>query len=91
MGGVVERYFENIFTTLNPLGFEDIINGIHHRVFDGSEVDMGGGAFQAFEVHQVFKQMAPLMMLRPDSMSPIFFKSFWYIIGEDVKIGRAHV
>lgn len=24
------------------------------------------------------------MMLRSDSMSPIFYKSFWYIIGEDV-------
>ena len=43
MGGVDERYFENIFTTLNPLGFEDIINGVHHRVLDGSEVDIGGG------------------------------------------------
>ena len=46
-------------------------------------MDMGG-AFQAFEVHQVLRQMAPLIMPRLNGMSPIFYKSFWYIIGEDV-------
>ena len=46
-------------------------------------MDMGG-AFQAFEVHQVLRQMASLIMPRLNGMSPIFYKSFWHIIGEDV-------
>ena len=46
-------------------------------------MDMGG-VFQAFEVHQVLRQMAPLIMPRLNGMSPIFYKSFWHIIGEDV-------
>ena len=28
--------------------------------------------------------MAPLTALGPDGMSPIFYKSFWHIVGEDV-------
>lgn len=50
---------------------------------DGGEVDIGG-AFQAFDVHQVLKQMAPLTVPRPGGMSPIFYKYFWHIVGENV-------
>ena len=28
--------------------------------------------------------MAPVSALGPDGMSPIFYKSFWHIVGEDV-------
>jgi len=28
MGGLVESYFTNIFTTLNPSSFDDVLNGV---------------------------------------------------------------
>ena len=49
------------------------------------EVESGvGGEFQAVEVKQAFDQMAPNTTLGPDGVSPIFYKSFWHIVGEDV-------
>ena len=81
--GMVERYFETMFTTSNPSGFEDIINGVRLATLDDEEVNLGRD-FQAFEVYQALKQMAPFTAPRPNGMSPIFYKSFWHIIGEDV-------
>ena len=40
--------------------------------------------FIAHEVEQALKQMKPLTALRPDGMPPIFFKSCWDFIGQDV-------
>ena len=71
----VERYFETMFTTLNPLAFEDIINGIRLMALDDEEANLGGD-FQAFEVYQALKQMAWLTALGPDGMSLIFYNSF---------------
>lgn len=71
----VERYFETMFTTLNPLAFEDIINGIRLMALDDEEANLGGD-FQAFEVYQALKQMASLTALGPDGMSLIFYNSF---------------
>ena len=83
LGGVVEGYFKNIFSTSNPSRMDRILNGIPYPV--NVEVESGmGGEFQAFEVKQALDQMAPNTTLSPDGMSPIFYKSFWHIVGEDV-------
>ena len=83
IGGVVEGYFKNIFSTSNPSGIDSILNGILHPV----DVDLDssvGGDFQAYEVKQALNQMAPNTTPGPNGMSPIFYKSFWHIVGEDV-------
>ena len=83
MGRVVERYFKNIFSTSNPSGFDSILNGILCTV----DVDLDPcvrGEFQAFEVKQALNQMDPNTTPGPNGMSPIFYKSFWHIVGEDV-------
>lgn len=51
-----------------------------------SEDDAGclGREFHADEVWAALKQMAPFTAPSPDGMSPIFYKSFWHIVGEDV-------
>ena len=71
------------FTTSNPSGFEEILSGIHPTI---SEEDAGllGRDFQAYEVRLALDQMTPLTAPRPDGMSPIFYKSFWHIVGRDV-------
>ena len=43
-----------------------------------------GRDFHASEVQQALKQMASLTAPGPDGMSPIFYKTFWHIAGDDV-------
>ena len=82
MGKVVEGYFEQIFTSSNPSGFDHILSGFDH-ILSGfqsiGEVDLIEqleGDFQACEVKEALNQMAPLTAPGPDGMSPIFYKSF---------------
>ena len=83
MGKVVERYFEGIFTSSNPSGFEEILDGVPHTISSENNVGVASD-FHADEVFQALKQMALLTALGPDGMSPSFYKSFWHIVGKDV-------
>ena len=83
MGKVVERYFEGIFTSSNPSGFEEILDSVLHTISSENNVGVASD-FHADEVFQALKQMAPLTAPGPDGMSPIFYKSFWHIVGKDV-------
>ena len=83
MGKVIERYFKVMFTSLNPLGFDKILDGVHRTVTAEGDVGVDGD-FQAKEVYQALKQVATLIAPGPNGMSPIFYKSFWHIVGEDV-------
>ena len=49
MGKVIERYFEGIFTTLNPSGFEKIVDGVLHTISVEDNVGVAGD-FHADEV-----------------------------------------
>ena len=80
---VLEKYFATIFTSSNPSGFEEILEGVHRFEVEVGEMDMGG-EFQAQEVYQALKRMAPLTAPSLDDMSPIFYKSFCHIVGEEV-------
>ena len=83
MGRVVEGYFESIFTSLNPLRFDDILDGLQFAIVDASPLRLDRD-FQVEEVHTALKQMGPLTAPSPDGMSPIFYKTFWNIVCEDV-------
>ena len=83
MGKVIERDFEVMFTSSNPSGFDEILDGVHRNVTVDGDVGVDGD-FQAKEVYQALKQVATLTTLGPNGMSPIFYKSFWHIVGKDV-------
>ena len=83
LGKVVEGYFEQIFTSSNPSGFDHILSGIQ-SIDEVDLIEQLEGDFQASEVKEALNQMAPLTAPSPDDMSPIFCKSFWHIVGEDV-------
>ena len=79
MHGLVEECFSNIFATI---GFDDILSDILPTVTE----DMNAGLNQDYIVDEVVKalyQMAPFtsIALNPNGMSPIFYKSFWRIVG----------
>ena len=83
MGGIIENYFKDIYTTSNLSSFDEILSGIHPAI---SEEDAGllSRDFHASEVRLALDQMAPLTAPGPDGMSPIFYESFWHIMGRDV-------
>ena len=83
MSFVVERHFQDIFTSSNPSGFGTILGGIQRTVVDDFNPNMGGD-FLAIEVQQAFSQMATLTTPGPDGMSLVFYKSFWHIVRKDV-------
>ena len=83
MGKIVERYFQDMFTTSQLDGFDTILDGIKPVVTTEicAALDCD---FQAEEVDQALKQMAPLIAPRPNGMSLIFYKTYWHIVGKDV-------
>ena len=83
MGKIIERYFQDMFTTSQPDGFDAILNGINPTVTAEMCATLDRD-FQAEEVDQALRQMAPLTAPGPDSISPIFYKTYWHIVGKDV-------
>ena len=83
MGRLFEDYFSNLFTNSNPTSIDDILERIPPKV--SKEVNLSlTQNFTAEEIHLAMQQMAPLSAFGLDGMSPIFYKSFWHIVGEDV-------
>ena len=83
VGTLVEDYFLNIFSTSNPTGFDEVLAGMAPTVT--AEMNVGlDKSFTGEEVFKALKQMAPLIAPGPDGMSPIFYKTFWHIVGRDV-------
>ena len=77
----MEGYFEQIFTSSNSSGFDNILSGIQ-SIAGVEAIDQIDGYFQASEVKEALNQMPPLTAPGPDGMSPIFYKSFWHIVGK---------
>ena len=50
MSKVIERYFEDIFTSSNPSGFEEILDGVLHTVMTKDNVVVVGD----FHVDEVY-------------------------------------
>ena len=83
MGRVLEQYFNSLFTSSDPSGFEEILDSIQPAMTDEAASFLAPD-FQVEKVRLALKQMAPLTALGLDGMSPIFYKSFWHIVGNDV-------
>ena len=83
MAKLIEEYFGALFTSTDPSGFDDILCGIQPSITDDMNEDLTR-EFTIEEVHQALKQMAPTTTPGLDGMSPVFYKSFWHIVGNDV-------
>lgn len=77
------NHFAKIFTSAHPTEFELILQGIEQKVTPSMSSDLTR-EFTADEVEQALKQMKPLLALGLDGFSPIFYKSFWNFIRQDV-------
>jgi len=83
MGNLFVNYFSTLFTTSNPTGIDAILEGITPKVMEEMNLSLTRN-FTAEEIHSAMQHMAPLSAPGPDGMSPVFYKSFWHIVGEDV-------
>ena len=83
IGEALVDYFKKIFTSTTPLSFDQILQGIDTKITPAMNVDLTK-EYIAGEVEFSLKQMKPLTTLSLDGMSPIFFKSCWNFIGQDV-------
>ena len=81
--GIIEEYYRSIYSSLNPSDFDNILQGIHPAITE-EVVELLGCNFHVDEVGVALKKMASLTTPGPDGMSPIFYKSFRHIVGEDV-------
>ena len=80
MGGLIEDYFKSLFSTSHPSGFDDILSGIQPAISDEMN-DVLTHEFIAEEIQHTLKQMAPTTTSGPDGMLPIFYETFWNIVG----------
>ena len=83
MGRLASTYFDTMFTSSNPTGFDEILNGLVPTVTEEMNNSLKK-PYTAEEVLKALHHMAPLTAPGPDGMSPIFYKSFWHIVGIDV-------
>ena len=83
MGNLFVNYFSTLFTTSNPTSIDAILEGITPKVTEEMNLSLTRN-FTAEEIHSTMQQIAPLSASGPDGMSPVFYKSFWHIVGEDV-------
>lgn len=83
IGDAMVDYFQKLFTSEAPSSFEPILQGIECKVTEEMNVELTR-AYTAKEVEQAIKQMKSMTALGPDGMPPLFYKSFWTIVGQDV-------
>ena len=83
MGRLPSNYFEAMFITSNPVGFDEILYGLTPTITTEMNTSLDR-PFIAEEVQRALHHMALLTAPGLDGMSPIFYKSFWHIVGKDV-------
>ena len=83
MGRLIKGYFNSLFSTSHPSNFDNIRSGIQPAISKEMN-EVLTREFTADEIQHAFKQMAPTTTLGLDGMSPIFYKTFWNIVGNDV-------
>ena len=76
-------YFKNLFTSSNPTNFEPILQGIEAKVNRQMNAELTK-EYTALEVEQALKQMSSNPSPGPDGMPPLFYKSYWNTVGQDV-------
>ena len=76
MGNMFVDYFQELFTSSNPIVSEELLDAVHPKVTNSmNEVLLQD--FRSAEVEKALKQMHPQKAPGPDGMPPLFFQHFW--------------
>ena len=76
-------FLVSLFTSSQPTDFSDIMDAVYPSVTE----DMNTQLLRPFlreEVEVAIKEMKPTTAPSPDNMPPLFYQSFWSLIGEDI-------
>ena len=83
IGSQFVDYYQELFTAAPLEGVDAILEGIQPRVTDEMNMKLTC-QFTELNVTTAMKQMAPLKAPGPNGMPPIFYQSYWHVVGEDV-------
>ena len=89
VNATIVDFYQNLFTLGSPSNFEEVIETIPHVVTDEMN-DMLMTKFHIQEVEVALKQMAPLKAHGLNGMPPLFYQSYWSLLGSDVSTTILH-
>ena len=81
--GILNRFYEELFTSSNPHGLDRILDGVHEVVIEEMRIDLAK-PYTAKEVDYAIKEMTPLKAPGPDGMPPLFYQTYWTNVGMNV-------
>ena len=80
---IIVGFYTRLFTSERPSTTQGILEVIQPIVTEEMNTNLTRD-FTKQEVNLALKEMAPLKAPGPDGMPPLFFQSFWPLIGDDV-------
>ena len=86
---IVVDFYQSLFTSANPNSFDEVLDEIPHLVTSDMNTQLTD-MFSAAEVEAALKEMAPLKAPGPDEMPPLFYQSYWSLVGSDVSEAILH-
>ncbi|XP_021715945.1 uncharacterized protein LOC110683843 [Chenopodium quinoa] len=83
IGEAAVTYFRDLFSSSNPTLIDQALHGFQTRVTDDMNNTLRAN-YTGEEVKQALSQMHPIKAPGPDGMCPLFFQSYWHIVGPSV-------
>lgn len=80
MGRVEVNFFKEMFTLSNPTLIQQVLRDFQARVTSDMNVSLEAN-YTEHEIRVALGQMHPIKALNPDGMCPMFFQSYWHIVG----------
>ena len=80
---ILNRFYEELFTSSNPHGLDRILDGVHEVVTEEMWVDLAK-PYTVEEVEYAIKEMSLLKAPGLDSMPSLFYQTYWTDVGMGV-------
>ena len=83
IGAQFIEYYQTLFTAAPLEDVASVLDGVQRCVTEEMNQELTC-PFTEKEVISTMKQMGPLKAPGPDGMPPIFFQSYWHVVGKDI-------